>query len=129
MPFVLGSGSDFLAWWTKAVIFDALIGNTDRRTENWGFLVRRRPNGQPTYQLAPLFDNATSLAYELKDDALRTASEAKALRTYIEKGRHHLGWDMQSDEPTGHIALCKKLLEHYPEAGVAAANVVRFQML
>lgn len=127
--FVLGSGSDFLAWWTKAVIFDALIGNTDRHTENWGFLVRRRPDGQPTYQLAPLFDNATSLAYELKDDALPAASEAKALRTYIEKGHHHLGWDMQSDEPTGHIVLCKKLLEHYPEAGVTAANVVRFQML
>ncbi|GLQ82882.1 hypothetical protein GCM10007881_64050 [Mesorhizobium huakuii] len=127
--FVLGgSAAGIMAWWMKAVIFDALIGNTDRHTENWGFLVRRRADGQPTYELAPLFDNATSLGYELNDHAFPAFSGVK-LRTYIEKGRHHLGWDMQSDKPTSHITLCKKMMAHAPDAGAEAANVVRFQML
>jgi HipA-like C-terminal domain len=45
------------------LVFDALIGNTDRHHENWGVIFGRNPNqtgGFSTY-LAPTFDHASSL--------------------------------------------------------------------
>lgn len=27
-------------WWAETIAFDAIIGNTDRHSENWGFLIR-----------------------------------------------------------------------------------------
>lgn len=116
-------------WWAKTLLFDALIGNTDRHTENWGFLVRRAPDGSPIYDLAPIFDNATSLAYELNDASVAPAWQVKDLTEYIHRGRHHCGWDMQSDFATSHVPLCKKMIEAFPDAGAEAANVIRFPML
>lgn len=30
-------------WWVDALLFDALIGNTDRHQDNWGFIFRNNP--------------------------------------------------------------------------------------
>ncbi|MEO5369702.1 MAG: HipA domain-containing protein [Magnetococcus sp. DMHC-1] len=48
----------------RILVFDALIGNTDRHQENWGILWRGDPL-QP--ELAPAFDNGTSLGHEIMD--------------------------------------------------------------
>jgi hypothetical protein len=47
-------------WWGKTILFDALIGNTDRHPDNWGFLIYREGGGL-RWALAPAFDNGTSL--------------------------------------------------------------------
>lgn len=46
-------------WRGKALLFDALIGNTDRHPENWGFLVHRS-GSDLHFAMAPVFDNGTS---------------------------------------------------------------------
>lgn len=45
------------------LMFDALIGNTDRHHENWGMLLV-----DDKIELAPTFDHASSLGRELKDE-------------------------------------------------------------
>jgi hypothetical protein len=45
------------------LIFDALIGNTDRHHENWGITILGDPN-RLTFNLAPSFDHASSLGRE-----------------------------------------------------------------
>ncbi|MEX2398299.1 MAG: hypothetical protein WD491_14775, partial [Balneolales bacterium] len=36
--------TDWLQYWAKTFVFDALIGNTDRHQDNWGWLTHRRKN-------------------------------------------------------------------------------------
>lgn len=39
---------DALRWWGQAILFDTLIGNTDRHSENWGFPDRRNAGTSPS---------------------------------------------------------------------------------
>lgn len=57
-----------LAGLASYAILDGLIGNTDRRHENWMFCYdpRRR-----SYQLAPSYDHGSSLGRELQDVSRR----------------------------------------------------------
>lgn len=41
-------GAGWLSAWARLLTFDALIGNTDRHHENWGFLVRPRRDAPGT---------------------------------------------------------------------------------
>lgn len=58
------SGDDWRVYWGKALLFDALIGNTDRHQDNWGYLFLPREAGKPNAYLSPLFDHGTSLGHE-----------------------------------------------------------------
>ena len=50
------------------LVLDAVIGNTDRHHENWGFQLRRRGEKDWDISLAPSFDHASSLGRELRDE-------------------------------------------------------------
>jgi hypothetical protein len=66
------------------LIYDALIGNTDRHSENWG-LVSNMNNSN--FKLAPAYDNSSSLAREFKNDEKRLLllKDKNMLNHYIEK--------------------------------------------
>ncbi|RVH27880.1 HipA domain-containing protein [Sinorhizobium meliloti] len=115
-------------WWSSAYAFDALIANTDRHTENWGFLVRRTSAGETTYEIAPLYDNGTSLGFQLPEAQLRQRSTTKALAQFNQAGRHQCGWDIQNDQPMGHFELCEKLLDSYPGSAKIIEKVIGFDM-
>lgn len=52
---------DFL----PVLIFDFLIGNTDRHQSNWALLMENR-----TLRLSPLYDNSSSLCAYVKEDKI-----------------------------------------------------------
>jgi hypothetical protein len=99
-----------VAWWAKTLTFDALIGNTDRHTENWGLLFDLRPGEKPIVSMAPAFDNGTSLAYEISDQALEDATADARITDYIGRGRHHCSWDLEETNGAAHIELCARYL-------------------
>jgi hypothetical protein len=111
------------AWWGQTLVFDALIGNTDRHPDNWGLLVRFADSAAPRYAMAPAFDNGTSLAYELRDNNLPATEDR--LAAYVAKGTHHCGWALSANEATPHFALCERFATHYPEASADMKNVIR----
>lgn len=113
-------------WWGRVLTFDALIGNTDRHTENWGFLVRQVAGEEPTYSFAPAFDNGTSLAYEMSEGRLAACSDGGWIDSYIDRGKHHCGWDATDDGPTAHVPLVAKFATHFPEAVEAMRQVLTF---
>jgi hypothetical protein len=113
-------------WWAKTVVFDALIGNTDRHPENWGFLVHKRPRERTEYQFAPAFDNGTSLAYGQQETKIASLLEEDRLERYIQRGKHHCSWVLTPDEPGQHIELCVQFAKAYPEAGPLMRNMIRF---
>ena len=105
----------------------ALIGNTDRHPDNWGFLVRQRLGQKSVCAFAPAFDNGTSLGYEHPEAALAALRVPDRLLSYIRHGTHHCGWDTAEDGPASHMDLCARLIEAYPEARAAVQSVLDFE--
>lgn len=65
--FMLGAApGDAFDTFVGYLMFDALIGNTDRHHENWGVVADRA--GKPRVRLAPSYDHASSLGRELTDE-------------------------------------------------------------
>lgn len=102
--------TEWRQWWVDALVFDALIGNTDRHQDNWGLIFQ--PGG---CRLSPLFDNGTSLGHERFTDRVGEWSELE-LDRYIAKGRHHVRWGLdEAQQERGHLALLARALEEWPE--------------
>ena len=98
-------------WWAEALLFDALIGNSDRHQDNWGLIfdtAGRAPPNMPPCRLAPLFDNGTSLGHERFPGLVAGWSDDR-LDQYIAKGTHHIKWSL---DPAVIIRGHEKLLRH-----------------
>lgn len=114
-------------WWGTTLAFDALIGNTDRHSDNWGILVNYRPSlDLPTFDLAPAYDNATSLGYEIRDDQLAQRGTQRRLESYVERGTHDCGWDHRRDGPSPHMDLCERFVLAYPNVTPVMRKVIGF---
>ena len=108
-----------VAWWGKTVAFDTLIGNTDRHSQNWGFLVDREEGQPPKHTLAPAFDNGSSLNFVIGDTHVPARLRPDELDKLILRGRHHYTWaDADPDEVRGYDRLSRRFIEQH--AGAAA---------
>lgn len=117
--------SSWRQWWADALLFDALIGNTDRHQDNWGVLFRRREkNAPPALRMTPLFDNGTSLGHELFPEKFRLWGDEHFNR-YIGRGKHHVGWDSSQPPIRGHFTLLEQLLLAWPDTRVVLAGKLK----
>jgi hypothetical protein len=108
-----------VAWWARTVAFDTLIGNTDRHSQNWGFLVDREEGQPPRHTLAPAFDNGSSLNFVIGDTHLPQRLGPGELDKLIVRGRHHYAWaDADPDEARRHDRLARRFIESYAGAAV-----------
>jgi hypothetical protein len=104
-------------WWAEALLFDALIGNSDRHQDNWGLIfdaVGREPPLMPPCRLAPLFDNGTSLGHERFPDRVAGWDEAR-LDQYVENGTHHIKSSIGPASVQGHLALLRHVLDDWAQ--------------
>lgn len=71
------------------LLLDALVANTDRHHENWGLLLD--PTGTTMPQLAPTFDHASCLGFQLSDDERRerlgTRDAGRNVSAFAHRGR------------------------------------------
>jgi hypothetical protein len=104
---------DWRVWWAQTLAFDALIGNSDRHSENWGFLIRHDKGG-PQYSLAPAFDNGTSLGYIIRQSELELHTSDAKLKRLIDRGNHHFGWVAGDTAGAQHARLCKVYRDRNP---------------
>ena len=95
-----------LEGWAKIIAFDALIGNTDRHPENWG-LLRTFSDEEERFELAPIYDNGTSLGYEVPEHKLIDRSSPEAITRYVNKGTHHIQEHRDDRKGLPHSALCR----------------------
>lgn len=94
-------------WWSRVIALDAIVGNVDRHSQNWGMLIRTgSSDGALGYYLAPAFDNGSSLGYNFPDENL--PMQLADVRQLVKRGRHHLGW-VGGQEGEGHASLCQRL--------------------
>lgn len=66
----------------QMIVFDTLIGNTDRHQDNFGII--RNENTGKIIRFAPLYDNASSLGRELsRENAEKKLSDDRSFNAYL----------------------------------------------
>jgi hypothetical protein len=100
------------------LVFDALVGNTDRHHQNWGVLLERTSAAGQTpgfgVQLAPTFDHASSLGRELTDEARERYLNEATTERYILKGRGGIFGDAKARHGLSPMAVAQMLAQRYP---------------
>lgn len=101
------------------LVFDALVGNTDRHHQNWGVLLRptssKEHGDQFLVKMAPTFDHASSLGRELRDIARRRHLEENTVTRYIRKGRGGIFEHADAKHGLSPMGLAELLAARYPE--------------
>lgn len=86
----VGKKFNWREWLEDMLIFDSLIGNTDRHQENWGIVFERVMEGlDRNVRLSAFFDNGTSLGHEHFPERVNDWTLIKTY-SYLIKGKHHL---------------------------------------
>jgi hypothetical protein len=103
----------------QIMIFDALVGETDRHEENWGILKYRN-----TYKISPLYDNGCNLLREFKDEKF-AEEKGKNLDNYIQKSTTCIC--KESGGKYKHFELVKMLNQDYFE--IVQQNLLKIKNL
>jgi hypothetical protein len=122
--FLIGDG---LETWGRFLAFDALIGNTDRHPENWGFLAMKGQGQDWKFSFAPSFDHGTSLAYQLRNEDIKGESTEDRVQLHLNRGRHHARWS-DGDPERGHFKLCSLFVQAHPQAAPAMVAILDFNI-
>lgn len=105
-------GVDYWEHWAKMLTFDAIIGNTDRHQDNWGVLWRADRNQRMIPRFSPAFDNGTSLLHEIMEEKLDMFNVPARLDAYINRGRHHMRFEIDDQRQAPHLDLVTALYQH-----------------
>ena len=95
----------------KIMIFDALVGETDRHEENWGLTKKNNE-----YYISPLYDNGCSLLNKFKNEdyAQKYYQDNLLFENYILKSKTYI-YKENSSKRYKHFELIEYLIELYPE--------------
>lgn len=110
------------------LLFDALVGNTDRHHENWGVVVVGSTE-TASFHLAPSFDHASSLGRDQSDERRRERLNTIDMRASVEAyaERAHSAFFGLGSRPKTLTSrdVVANLAENYPEATrFWSANIV-----
>lgn len=105
--------SDWRFYWCDMLLFDALIGNTDRHQDNWELLWNQEQDKH--VRMSPVFDNGTSLGYEILESKMGDFYQHDKMKYYIGKGRHHLRWQLKDELQCQHLDLLRRLTIKFPK--------------
>lgn len=110
----------------KIVIFDILIGNSDRHHSNWAILSKGNVYTTPentldisfNYDICPLYDNGSSLcAYEDNNNLEIFFKDKMKFEALVNtKSKSAIGWE--NERPIRHFELLKKIKENAYEKTV-----------
>lgn len=97
------------------MVFDALIGNTDRHHENWGLDLRLGKDPRSFVMgVAPSFDHASSLGRECLDEKATKLLDEGRVPQYVNAGRGGVYWEPSGNKGANPLALVKLAADKYP---------------
>lgn len=102
-------------FFSEYLVLDALIANTDRHHENWGFLLKRTTEGGWTAAIAPSFDHASSLGRELQDERREQIIKEGRIGNYVNKGHGGIYWSADEKRAPSPLELVMRATERYPD--------------
>jgi hypothetical protein len=96
----------------ELLVFDAVIGNSDRHHDNWSLILRRAAPSE----LAPGYDHGSSLGSHIEEHRLQDAVQNEPLERYVRRGCSRVGWrEGERTQRLTHVALLKRLRHEHPE--------------
>jgi hypothetical protein len=100
----------------EMLVFDALLGATDRHIQNWGVIVSvERPR---SFRLAPIFDTARAFFWDFDEARLKDFHFAPATENryegYLNRARPCIGLPGLRGKRVNHFGLVEYLIKHYP---------------
>jgi hypothetical protein len=103
----------------RYIVLDALICNTDRHHENWGFLTTYQTSDNGTvrmrFRMAPSFDHASSLGRELLDDRASAILTANGVAAYAQRGHGGIYWEHTDNRGANPLELIKLASSKFPD--------------
>ena len=108
---------DFL----KVIIFDALIGNSDRHHSNWGIITNVNGNKY----LSPLYDNGSSLcSYEDENNVEVFFKDKLKYEALINtKSKSAIGW--KEKRPIRHFELIQNIKDTYYKETIEFVEIIK----
>ena len=100
------------------LVFDALVGNTDRHHQNWGVILEMRRDGKEpafSFKLAPTFDHASSLGRELTDDSRERRLRENGIERYIRHGRGGIFLQRESKHGLSPMSVAEMLARQFSD--------------
>jgi HipA-like C-terminal domain len=98
------------------MVFDALIGNTDRHHENWGMRWEMEPAaGEYPINVAPSYDHASSLGRECLDERCVKILHENGVAKYVKAGRGGVYWQSTDKRGANPLQLVQLAVEKYPK--------------
>lgn len=92
------------------LVFDAVIGNSDRHQDNWSVILRKT-GGQ---RLAPSYDHGAALGGHVREEDLPESFSPEGVEQYVRNGRSGVRWlEAGVARPLRHIELIKKIEGQY----------------
>lgn len=101
--------SKYIPDFIKMLVFDAMIGNSDRHQENWAFIV----NGED-WRFSPIYDSGSSLGRELSEsDLKKKLHDEKQFEAYISRGRPE--FHNNEGKKVNHFEFLKTIHINHPQ--------------
>lgn len=108
------------------MVLDALIGNTDRHHENWGFrLTLGRADKEFPFSVAPSYDHASSLGRECLNARCEKILQENGVAKYLKKGHGGVYWQSTDKRGASPLKLVELVFEECSEYSVPALRKVR----
>lgn len=104
---------------TKILLFDAIIGNTDRHQDNWQII---NYSLEQKRLLSPAFDNGTSMGYKIRNDHLD--GWLNKLPKMAKNGYHHMKWQIDDAAQANHFELLQLLIAKHSESKAVMLEVL-----
>lgn len=115
---------EWLYYWGEVILFDALIGNTDRHQDNWGMVYQlENIDNLVGVSFSPAFDNGTSLGYERFPERVNGWSDDR-FRQYVQRGYHHMRWKRSDSDQPNHIELVELLVKKHEKLHTYLYNLI-----
>ncbi len=97
--------------WAEILLFDAIIGNTDRHHDNWQIIEYKAKEKK---RCSPAFDNGTSLSYRIRNEHIDIRPQQ--LEKRVRHGYHHMRWQQGDLKQAHHFELLQNIISRFPEA-------------
>ncbi len=105
----------------RYLVMDAVIGNVDRHSENWGLLQRYRCNRLEVI-LAPSYDHGSSLGKELTDARRDLLLAEQRVGRYSERGRGKIFRSESDSHGASPVELARVARSQYPKLFAVAVE-------
>lgn len=101
------------ARFAEYLVLDAVVGNTDRHSENWGIL-QRQDASRIIESLAPSYDHGSSLGHELMEKRRKRWLD-QGVDVYVKQGHWQIYWRNTDRRGPGPLELIRLAVSQYPE--------------